>query len=453
MPPQRFALPSEVPGLAARRIAADILDGVLHKRRTLDEQLDGAAAHPGLKTLSDRDRALMRRLVATILRRLGTLGHVLSRLLDRGIPTDAPRAQSALLIGAAQILWMDVPDHAAVDLAVRLVQSDRRAAKYAGLVNAVLRRCAREGQPLIDEVKSQTLDVPPWLLARWTAHYGETVARAIAIAIGQEPSLDITVKSDAAQWATRLHGEVLPTGSVRTLLQGPVTMLPGFADGQWWVQDAAAALPARLFGDVAGKTIADLCAAPGGKTAQLAQAGAHVTAIDRSPNRVARLRDNLARLALEAKTGVADAVEWPKDNGGDGGERFDGVLVDAPCASTGTIRRHPDIAWLRQDADIAALTALQKRLLQKAVALLKPGGTLIYCTCSLEPEEGEQAIAALLAAEATLRRAPIEAGEVAGLAEIVTAEGDLRTLPCHLPHDDPRLGGLDGFYAARLVKS
>jgi 16S rRNA (cytosine967-C5)-methyltransferase len=448
MTPQRFALPSEVPGLAARRIAADILDGVLHKRRTLDEQLDGAAAHPGLKTLSDRDRALMRRLVATILRRLGTLGHVLSRLLDRGIPTDAPRAQSALLIGAAQILWMDVPDHAAVDLSVRLVQSDRRAAKYAGLVNAVLRRCAREGQPLIDEVKSQTLDVPPWLLARWIAHYGENVARDIAVAIGHEPSLDITVKSDAAQWATRLHGEVLPTGSVRTLLQGSVTMLPGFTEGQWWVQDAAAALPARLFGDVAGKTIADLCAAPGGKTAQLAQAGSRVTAIDRSPGRMARLRDNLARLSLEAETVVADAAEWPGENGG-----FDGVLVDAPCASTGTIRRHPDVAWLRQEADIGALMALQKRLLHKAVALLRPGGTLVYCTCSLEPEEGEQAVSALLAAESAVRRVPIEANEVAGLSEIVTAEGDLRTLPCHLPHQDPRLGGLDGFYAARLVKS
>ncbi len=221
MPPQRFAPPSEVPGLAARRIAADILDGVLHKHRTLDEQLDGAAAHPGLKALSDRDRALMRRLVATILRRLGTLGHLLSRLLDRGIPTDAPRAQSALLIGAAQILWMDVPDHAAVDLSVRLVQSDRRAAKYAGLVNAVLRRCAREGQPLIDEVKSQTLDVPPWLLSRWIAHYGESAAREIAVALSYEPSLDITVKADAEQWASRLHGEMLPTGTVRTLLQSP----------------------------------------------------------------------------------------------------------------------------------------------------------------------------------------------------------------------------------------
>jgi len=439
-----------VPGLAARRIAADILDGVLHKHRTLDEQLDGGAAHPGLKTLSDRDRALMRRLVATILRRLGTLGHVLSRLLDRGMPTDAPRAQSALLIGAAQILWMEVPDHAAVDLSVRLVQSDRRAAKYAGLVNAVLRRCAREGQPLIDEIKSQTLDVPPWLLARWIAHYGEATAHDIAVALGHEPSLDITVKSDAAQWATRLHGEILPTGSVRTLLQGSVTMLPGFAEGQWWVQDAAAALPARLFGDVAGKTIADLCAAPGGKTAQLVQAGAQVTAVDRSPGRMTRLRDNLARLALQAGTVVADAAEWP---GGETGGGFDGILVDAPCSSTGTIRRHPDVAWLRQEADIGALTALQKRLLQRAVALLRPGGTLVYCTCSLEPEEGEQAVAALLAAESGVRRVPIDPAEVAGLGEIVTADGDLRTLPCHLPHADPRLAGLDGFYAARLVKS
>jgi 16S rRNA (cytosine967-C5)-methyltransferase len=448
MPAQRFALPAEVPGFAARRIAADILDGVLHKHRTLDDQLEGAGAHPGLKTLSDRDRALMRRLVATILRRLGTLGHVLSRLLDRGIPTDAPRAQSALLIGAAQILWMDVPDHAAVDLSVRLVQSDRRAAKYAGLVNAVLRRCAREGAPLIEEVKAQMLDVAPWLLQRWIAHYGESTARDIAIAIGHEPSLDITVKSDLAQWATRLHGETLPTGSVRTLLQGSVTMLPGFNEGQWWVQDAAASLPARLFGDVAGKSIADLCAAPGGKTAQLAQAGARVTAVDRSSNRMARLRDNLARLALEARTVVADAADWQG-----GSESFDGILIDAPCTSTGTIRRHPDIGWLRQENDIGPLVALQKRLLQHAATLLKSGGTLVYCTCSLEPEEGEQAISAFLVAEPSMRRAPIDASEVADLAEILTAEGDLRTLPCHLPRDEPRLGGLDGFYAARLVKS
>jgi 16S rRNA (cytosine967-C5)-methyltransferase len=448
MPPQRLARPAEVPGLAARRIAADILDGVLHKHRTLDDQLDGAAAHPALKTLADRDRALMRRLVATILRRLGTLGHLLSRLLDRGIPTDAPRAQSALLIGAAQILWMDVPDHAAVDLSVRLVQSDRRAAKYAGLVNAVLRRCAREGAGLVDEVKNETLDIPPWLLKRWIAHYGEATAKAMAHAILHEPSLDLTVKSDPAQWATRLHGEQLPTGTVRTLLQGSVTMLPGFSEGAWWVQDAAAALPARLFGDIKGKTIVDFCAAPGGKTAQLAQAGARVIALDRSPARVARLKDNMTRLSLEAEAIVVDAAEWQGDDGG-----FDGILIDAPCTSTGTIRRHPDVAWLRQEADIAALAPLQKRLLQRAAGLLKPGGTLVYCTCSLEPEEGEAAVTALLSAESGLKRAPIAPDEVAGLAEIINPQGDLRTLPSHLAHADPRLGGLDGFYAARLVKS
>ena len=448
MTPTRFAQPTEVPGLAARRIAADILDGVLHKSRTLDDQLEGPAAHPGLKTLADRDRALMRRLVATILRRLGTLGHILSRLLDKGVPTDAPRAQSALLIGVAQILWMDVPDHAAVDLSVRLVQSDRRAAKYAGLVNAVLRRCAREGQPLIDEVKDQTLDVPPWLMARWTAHYGADTARAIALALSHEPSLDLTVKADPAHWATRLHGETLPTGTVRTLLQGSVPMLPGFTEGQWWVQDAAAALPAKLFGDLAGQRIVDLCAAPGGKTAQLIHGGADVTAIDRSPNRIARLRENLGRLGLTATTAVSDGTQWQPEQAG-----FDGILVDAPCASTGTIRRHPDVAWLKQDADISALSALQAKLLRKAVTLLRPGGALVYCTCSLEPEEGEMAIASLLADTPDMRRAPVEASEVGGLTEIINADGDLRTLPCHLPHEDPRLGGLDGFYAARLVKS
>ncbi|RED38705.1 16S rRNA (cytosine967-C5)-methyltransferase [Rhodopseudomonas thermotolerans] len=449
MPAPRFAQASEVPGLAARRIAADILDGVLQKRRMLDDQLEGPSAHPGLKALSDRDRALMRRLVATILRRLGTLEGLLARLLDRGVPTDAPRAKSALLIGAAQILWMDVPDHAAVDLSVRLVQSDRRAAKYAGLVNAVLRRCAREGQPLVEELSGGTPDVPQWLLARWSAHYGAETAHAIAQAISHEPSLDLTVKSDPAHWAARLHGEVLPTGTVRTLLQGSVRMLPGFAEGEWWVQDAAAALPVRLFGDLEGKAVADLCAAPGGKTAQLVSAGARVSAIDRSPARVARLRENLARLSLEAETGVADAAEWR----GDAITEFDAVLIDAPCASTGTIRRHPDVAWLKQESDIGALAAVQHRLLTKAVSLLRPGGTLVYCTCSLEPEEGEQAIVSLLDAEPSMRRQPINPAEVAGLSEIVTPDGALRTLPCHLPHADPRLAGLDGFYAARLVKS
>jgi 16S rRNA (cytosine967-C5)-methyltransferase len=443
----RFASPTEAQGLAARRVAADILDGVLHRRRTLDEQLEGAGAHPGIKMLAERDRALMRRLVATTLRRLGTLNHLLGRLVDRGMPTDAPRARSALLIGAVQILWMDVPDHAAVDLSVRLVQADRRAAKYAGLVNAVLRRCARDGAGLVAETEAEALDVPPWLLARWRTHYGSETALAMVRAIGVEPALDVTVKADAPYWAARLHGEVLPTGSVRAALHGAVPMLPGYDDGQWWVQDAAAALPARLFGEVRGRRVADLCAAPGGKTAQLAHAGAVVTAVERSPMRMGRLRDNLSRLMLEVETVVADAAEWGEPG------TFDGVLLDAPCTSTGTIRRHPDIAWLKQEADIAALAGAQRRLLRHAATLLAPGGTLVYCTCSLEPEEGEAAIDWLIAEEPGMRRTPIEAAEVAGLGELVTAAGDLRTLPCHLPHADPRLAGLDGFFAARLVRA
>jgi len=447
MTPTRFASHAEVPGLAARRIAADILDGVLHKRRTLDEQLEGGGAHPGLKSLADRDRALMRHLVGTVLRRRGTLDYVLSRLLERGIPNDAPRVHSALLIGAAQIFWMEVPDHAAVDLSVRLVQADRRAAKYAGLINAVLRRCARDGASMIAEAGAAR-DVPGWLMARWSANYGSETANAIAQAISHEPYLDLSVKTDPDYWATRCHGATLPTGTVRTLLQGSVPMLPGFSEGQWWVQDAAAALPVRLFGDLKGRRIVDFCAAPGGKTAQLVRGGADVIALDRSPARVARLRENLARLELIATTICADSTEWDGD-----GESFDGVLIDAPCASTGTIRRHPDIAWLKQESDIDALAALQTRLLHNAVRLLKPGGTLVYCTCSLEPEEGEQAIAKLLTSHGELRRVPIEAADVAGMSEIVTAEGDLRTLPCHLPNSDPRLGGLDGFYAARLIKS
>jgi 16S rRNA (cytosine967-C5)-methyltransferase len=437
---------SDVPGLAARRVAADILDGVLRRGRPLDEQLDGPHAHSGLAALADRDRALVRRLVATVLRRLGTLRHLIDTRLDRGTPPDAPRVETALLLGAAQILFLDVPDHAAVDLCVRLVQADRRAARYAGLVNAVLRRLAQTGREFLTQVDSLAIDTPAWLFSRWVHHYGETTARAVAAANAREPALDLTVKSDAARWAERLHGRVLPTGSVRVAAHGPVSHLPGFAEGAWWVQDAAAALPARLLGDVAGKHIADLCAAPGGKTAQLAHAGARVVAVDRSESRLARLRDNLARLHLQAETVAADAADWIAGP-------FDAVLLDAPCSSTGTIRRHPDIPWLKREADIAALVEVQARLLDHAVDLVASGGVLVFCTCSLEPEEGEQAIEALLRRDRRVRRRPIAAAEVSVPDELVTPTGELRTLPCHLPDPDPQSAGLDGFYAARLERT
>jgi 16S rRNA (cytosine967-C5)-methyltransferase len=433
------------PGFAVRRIAAEIVEGVLRRHRPLDEQLDGAGANTGLASLSDRDRALTRALVATVLRRLGTLRHLIGLFLERGLPKQAPRAETSLLLGAAQILLLDVPDHAAVDVAVRLVQADRHAAHYAGLVNAVLRRVAREGAARLAELDTDMLDTPEWLMARWVATYGEATARAIAAADGREPALDLTVKSDPEAWAARFDGRVLPTGSVRAIVQGSVTALPGFAEGAWWVQDAAAALPARLFGAVAGLRVADLCAAPGGKAAQLAAAGARVTAVDRSPARLARLQDNLKRLSLDAELVCADVTEWTA-------EPFDAVLLDAPCSSTGTIRRHPDVPWLKQPADIAKLATLQRRLIERAAALTKPGGTLVYCTCSLEPEEGEHIVAGLLAQEPRMQRAPVSPSEVFGHDEFVTENGDLRTLPCHLPNADSRLAGLDGFYAARLLK-
>ena len=436
----------DAPGFAVRRIAADIVDGVLRQRRPLDEMLESTGA---LGTLEERDRALARALVAVVLRRLGTLRHLFGLFLERGLPAQAPRVETALLIGAAQILFLEVPDHAAVDLAVRLARADPQATHFAGLVNAVLRRVAREGVPMLAALDTPVLDTPGWLMARWTESYGAETAHAIAAANGHEPALDLTVKespeNDAKYWAAKLDGRLLPTGSVRTIAHGAVTALPGFAEGAWWVQDAGAALPARLIGDIKGRRVADLCAAPGGKTAQLAAAGAAVTAVDRAPARLRRIAENLARLSLTAELVCADAAAWQA-------EPYDAVLLDAPCTSTGTIRRHPDVPWLKRAADIASLAALQRRLLERAVALLKPGGTLIYCTCSLEPEENENLIAEFIARESAVRRLPIAAAEVFGRTEFITKDGDLRTLPCHLPDANSRFAGVDGFYAARLVK-
>jgi 16S rRNA (cytosine967-C5)-methyltransferase len=434
----------DTPGFAARCVAADILDGVLRRARPLDEQLDGKGAHVGLAHLEDRDRALVRRIVATVLRRLGSLRQVVAGFLDRGL-TDAPRTEIALLVGAAQILLLDVPDHAAVDLSVRLVQADRRANRHAGLVNAVLRRIARQGKERLAALDPVALDTPEWLMQRWIAAYGSDTARAIALANSHEPALDLTVRGDPTEWAAKLRGLVLPTGTVRTVPHGPVPLMPGFAEGAWWVQDAAAALPARLFGEVSGRSVADLCAAPGGKTLQLAEAGARVTALDRSELRLGRVKDNLRRLGLTAETVAADAAAWT-------GGPFDAVLVDAPCSSTGTIRRHPDIPWLKRPGDLTGLVALQRRLIEHASVLTRPGGTIVFCTCSLEPEEGEHAIAGILEDHPELRLNPISRSEISGLSEFITPRGELRTLPSGWPDPDPRMAGLDGFYAVRMER-
>lgn len=432
---------TDAPGLASRKFAADALIRVLHRQASLDDLLDPSEGLRGVGALEQRDRALVRMLVATTLRRLGGLRVLIGKLLDRGWPENAPQTEAALLLGAAQILFLDVPDHAAVDLSVRLAAEERHG-RHTGLVNAVLRRIAKERQAHRASL-DPLLDTPDWLRRRWIGAFGDRVATAIAEAHRHEPALDVTVRHDPGGWAERLDGRLLPNGSVRLVGSGPVAALPGYDDGEWWVQDAAASLPARLLGDVAGLRVADLCAAPGGKTAQLASARAAVTAVDRSEKRIERLRDNLGRLRLTAEIVTADATTWRADP-------FDGVLLDAPCTATGTIRRHPEIPWQKSDADIAVLSEVQARLLDNAALLTRPGGILVYATCSLETEESERQIDRFLQRAPEFAREPVDSAEVPGFATAITALGDLRTLPNHLPDPDPAWAGCDGFYVARL---
>ncbi|TXM90747.1 RsmB/NOP family class I SAM-dependent RNA methyltransferase, partial [Methylobacterium sp. WL103] len=275
--------------------------------------------------------------------------------------------------------------------------------------------------------------------------YGPETAAAIARAHLGGAAIDLTLKGEAGDWAERLGAVALPTGSLRLGdLRVPVSELPGFTEGAWWVQDAAAAIPARLLGARAGERIADLCAAPGGKTAQIASQGAVVTALDRSAPRLERLSENLARLGLTAEVVVGDALAF------DPPEPFDAVLLDAPCSATGTIRRHPDVAWTKTESDLIRLHLLQARLLDKAATLVRPGGRLVYCTCSLEQEEGERQVAAFLKRNAAFERVPVRPDEVGGLDALINADGDLRTLPAHLEGSESQRGGLDGFFASRL---
>ncbi|TCK23108.1 16S rRNA (cytosine967-C5)-methyltransferase [Ancylobacter aquaticus] len=432
----RSAPAAEAPGLAARRAAADAVEAVLENGHPLEETLERLT-----RELDERDRGLARMLAATTLRRLGSLRALLRSLMERAIPEKARRVEVLMLVGAAQILFMDVPDHAAVGTTVTLVGEQASTAGFKGLANAVLRRIAREGKAILPDVADQ----PEWMVEGWTAAYGPASGEAISRALASEAPLDLTARQHPEALAEKLGGRLLPTGSVRLVEAGNVTALAGFNEGEWWVQDAAAALPALLLRPAAGMTIADLCAAPGGKTAQLAAAGARVVAVDRSAPRLRRLKANLERLSLAADIIEADATRLKAGP-------FDGVLIDAPCSATGTIRRHPEVAWTKAPADIVSLASLQARLLANAAELVRPGGVLVYSTCSLEPEEGERQIAAFLALRPDFVRDPVVPGECGIPAEWINGEGEVRTLPTHLPDEDPRYAGLDGFFAARLRK-
>lgn len=437
------------PGLAARKAATRLLGAVIDTRTSLDALTDNEHGHPHYLALDPRDRSLVRAILSAALRHRRALGDVLAKRLDRPLPGNAHALAHILHVALAQILHLDIPDSAAVDLAVTQANEDPRTRRFSGLVNAVLRGVVRNRSEGEADEAGPAGESTDWFRDRLIAAWGADRTAGILAAIATEAAVDFTVKADPERWAETLGGIVLPTGSVRVARPAaPIAELPGYQEGAWWVQDAAAALPARLFGDVAGLQVADLCAAPGGKTAQLAGGGARVTALEIAPGRMRRLDANMRRLGLAAELVQGDLFTYGPD------KPFDAVLLDAPCSSTGTVRRHPDVPWTKGPEDVAKLADLQRRMLLRAIDLVRPGGRIVFSNCSLDPSEGEEVVASVLNAEGhRLRLDPVGADEVPGIAPFVTAQGWLRTLPDGLPHADPALAGLDGFFAARLLKT
>jgi 16S rRNA (cytosine967-C5)-methyltransferase len=401
------------------------------------------ASQPGYKAMEARDRAFARAILSAAIRRRGTLEAAFNAFLDKPLRPRELTGRAVLTLGSAELLVLHTPPHAVVDGWVRIMAASEDGRRLKGLTNAVLRRVSERGAEAFLAADPLT-DLPDWLRARWCEIYGEDTARSMALARAGAPPLDLSAKPgfDAASFASEIGGTLLPTGTVRKDGIGDVTALPGFEAGNWWAQDAAAALPVKLLAPKAGERIADICAAPGGKTLQLAAAGADVIAVDRSEKRLKRVSQNLARTGLKADITAADATSWQPP------EPLDAVLLDAPCSATGTLRRRPDVAWSKSETDIASLAALQAKLLDNAFAMLRPGGRLVYCTCSLEPEEGENQIAAFRMRTPGASRLPVTAAELPGLADALTPEGDVRTRPDMWENE----GGLDGFFIARLVK-
>jgi 16S rRNA (cytosine967-C5)-methyltransferase len=420
-------------GLPARRAALAILSSVLQKHRPLDAGLDQLT---GLET---RDAGFARALVSETLRHMGALDAVLRKFVAKPLaPHKAGAASEILLLGACELLILKVAPHAAVDAANELAAKDAKAVHFKPLINAVLRKVAKDGDAALSGLDRERLSTPDWLWTRWVAQYGAGTARQIARAHQHAAPVDIVLKSADAAFPP---SETL-FGNVRRLSDpGRVEELEGFSQGAWWVQDVAASLPAILLGDINGKTVIDLCAAPGGKTMQLAAMGGQVTAVEIDAVRAARIRENLDRTGLKAEIVTADARDFET--------KAPFVLIDAPCTATGTIRRHPDLPWIKGAADVTVSAAAAYEILESGAALVEPDGTLVFAVCSLEREEGEEQIAAFLAAHPDFSRAPVSADELFGHAEWLTPDGDLRTLPCYLSDK----GGMDGFYAARLKKT
>ncbi len=430
---------SHIPGGAARKAAID-LALLVDDDRSLDDALLFSKAYNGLE---GSDRAFARALASTVLRRRGTLDAIIGDYLDRPIPRRARRAMHILRMTAAQLVFLDTPPHAAVSTAVELTRAFKETASLAGVVNAISRKIAETGKAKAAALPSRT-DTAGWLWRSWDRRYGPAETRRIAAAHLARAPIDLTVKDPARlqEFIERTAGREIGAGSIRLEGEPRAPDLPGYANGDWWVQDAAAALPARLLGDVADKRVLDLCAAPGGKTMQLAAAGARVTALDQSATRLKRLKANLKRTGLEAEIIESDMRAFRPD------APFDAVLLDAPCTATGTIRRHPDVMWSKTPDQLAALATLQGALIDRAADFVRSGGTLVYCVCSLQPEEGEDQAAAAVQRLDRLKPSEIDPGPLGDFAGAVKGH-TLRTTPAMLKGK----GGCDGFFAARFVVS
>ncbi len=428
--------------LTGRWAALGFLEKILDDHLPLDQAFDQICSQFGDK-LSAQDRGFVRHLGTTCLRHLGQLDAMINHCTSKNLTGKQKTVRNILRLGITQLLYMQVPAHAAVNSAVKMTDkqknnSDRHS---KGMVNAILRRIDREREKFSTKF-SPNLNIPKWLKENWKDNLGSEAVDKIAVALLDEPPLDFSLKfeSEGAEWAVKLGGKLLPNGSVRVEKAGSVQNLPGYEDGQWWVQDVAASLPAMLLGAKKGDNVLELCAAPGGKTAQTAAKGCRVTAVDQSARRLRRLQENMDRLNLACDVVTSDAAKFTPQ------KQYDFILLDAPCSSTGTLRRHPDVSRAKGPKDIQALAEIQRRLLDAAVSMMPPSGILIYCVCSLQAQEGREQIKALLDRNGTVKRKGIEVAELSGFENSRLKNGDVQTLPHHIS------GGMDGFFISRLIK-
>lgn len=429
--------------LTARWAALAFLEKILDDHLPLDQAFDLTCRQYGDK-LSAQDRGFVRHLGTTSLRHLGQLDAMINHCTRQKLTSKQKTIRNILRLGITQLLYMQVPSHAAVNCAVKMTDKQKNTSDRhtKGMVNAILRRIDRETEKFSTKF-SPGLNIPKWLSKNWTDQFGAPDVERIAEVLLQEPPLDLTLKPtcDGATWATKLGGTLLPNGSIRVKKAGDVRNLPGYDTGEWWVQDVAASLPASLLGVQKGDLVLELCAAPGGKTAQTAAKGCKVTAVDQSARRLRRLAENMARLNLECEIVTSDVTTYRPD------KQYSHILLDAPCSSTGTLRRHPDVSRAKGPNDIVSLVEIQARLLDAAVGMMPVGGTLIYCVCSLQSQEGPDQIKALLDRNGSLKRKAVTKMELPGFENAFCKNGDVQTLPHHIS------GGMDGFFISRLLKT